>query len=226
MGICSPLLTYRHACFVAICIVSLGVVFHIWLEAFVNDACYARKNTLSLICFYLKVLEEETVLTQQRSWKLFQSGNGARSVVRVCVAVVVVSLAIVVALSVNFYATQATSKVHAETIDYNVYPYGECTWYANERFHEIYGYYVPWRYGDANEWVDRAYDYGWKVSATPSLHSIMVLQDGVQGATGYGHVGIVEEVEKDGSFIVSSMNDGTVANEQFWPGSGVAFIRP
>ncbi|GHO45403.1 hypothetical protein KSX_35660 [Ktedonospora formicarum] len=150
---------------------------------------------------------------------------------RVCAAVVLVSFAIVVALGVNMYTMQTAPKAHADYDgDYNAYPYGECTWFANERFHDIYGYYVPWHIGNANEWVDQAYNYGWQVSSTPSLYSLIVLQDGVQGATGYGHVAMVEQIESDGTIIASSMNAGagwgSSSDEEYWSGPGVAFIKP
>ena len=109
----------------------------------------------------------------------------------------------------------------------NRYPYGACTWYADQRYHDLHGAYVPWS-GNAYAWPQGANAYGWRVSSTPSVGSIIALQSGVQGAGGLGHVGIVEQVEGNGTVVASSMNWGanpwTVSRWQFHPGPGVTFI--
>lgn len=176
-----------------------------------------------------ELLEEETMRTHQKIWNIFRRSNGAKGVVWRCAAVALVMFTIVAALSVSMHGLQAPKVAHAEDAVYeNVYPYGECTWFANERYRELHGYYVPWTYGNANEWVDRAADYGWIVSSQPVLHSIMVLQVGVQGATGYGHVGVVEAIESDGAVVMSAMNagggPGEVTHNEYYPGPGVSFI--
>ena len=119
-----------------------------------------------------------------------------------------------------------------DEIDYNSFPYGTCTWYANKRFHDLYGYYVPWSHGGAMawQWADRAADLGWNVSSTPTEGAIIVLQSGVQGSGGAGHVGVVEQVLDDGSVIASSMNWGrnprAVSYQHYYPGQGVSFVSP
>jgi len=112
---------------------------------------------------------------------------------------------------------------------YNAFPFGQCTWWATQRYYQLHNVFVPWSLNaNAGEWVDRANDYGWHVSSVPKIGSILVLQDGVQGATDVGHVGIVEQVNDDGSVIASSMNWGdhpdAVTNSLFLTGSGVSFI--
>ncbi|WP_236031298.1 CHAP domain-containing protein [Ktedonospora formicarum] len=115
--------------------------------------------------------------------------------------------------------------------DYNSFPFGTCTWYADNRFHELYGYFVPWHNNAmAWQWATRAAEYGWDVSATPSVGSIIILQSGVQGAGSAGHVGIVERVLDDGSVIASSMNwwpnPAAVSYQRYQTGQGVSFAKP
>ncbi len=109
------------------------------------------------------------------------------------------------------------------------YPYGQCTWYASQRYFELHGVYVPWTTNaDAWEWGARALDFHWQVSSQPSVGAIMVLQPNIQGASGLGHVGVVESVQADGSVIASSLNWGPnytqVSDFHFYPGTGVSFV--
>ncbi len=111
----------------------------------------------------------------------------------------------------------------------NPFPYGECTWYANERFHELHGIYVPWTTNsNAWQWQYRAYDFHWHVSSTPTVGAIIDLQPWVQGAYGYGHVAVVERVLGNGRVLASTMNWGVyyweVTYVQFSAGPGVSFI--
>jgi N-acetylmuramoyl-L-alanine amidase len=113
---------------------------------------------------------------------------------------------------------------------YNPYPYGQCTWWADQRFHELTGLYVPWLHepSDAWEWSARAREFGWHVSHKPSRGAIVNLQAWVQGAYGLGHVAIVEKVLRNGNVIASNMNwgsnPGQIKDVEFSPGSGVTFI--
>lgn len=111
----------------------------------------------------------------------------------------------------------------------NLFPYAQCTWWANQRYHTLTGAYVPWtRNANAWQWVSRAYQYGWKVSSVPSAGSIIVLQPWVQGAGGLGHVAVVERVLGGGRVIASNMNWGgngaRVVNVTFRAGPGVSFV--
>ncbi len=111
----------------------------------------------------------------------------------------------------------------------NVFPYGQCTWWANQRYYQLHGVFVPWTtQSDAWEWTARAYQFGWQVSSSPSVGSIIDLQPWVQGAYGLGHVGVVEQVLSNGHVIASSMNWGLypwqVTYVEFAPGPGVTFI--
>jgi surface antigen len=111
----------------------------------------------------------------------------------------------------------------------NPFPYGQCTWWAAQRYYQLHGVFVPWRIeANAWQWTDRAYQFGWRVSFVPQAGDIIVLQPGVQGAYEMGHVGIVEHVFPGGRLMVSSMNwganTGGVTDTQFHTGPGVAFI--
>jgi surface antigen len=113
--------------------------------------------------------------------------------------------------------------------NYNVFPYPWCTWWANERYHEVHGIYVPWTTNaDAWQWTARAYDFGWQVSSTPSVGSIIDLQPWVEGAYGSGHVAFVEQVLSNGDVIASTSAWGAnfyqVTYVEFSPGPGVTFI--
>ena len=111
----------------------------------------------------------------------------------------------------------------------NPFPYGQCTWWANERYHQLHGVYVPWTtQSDAWQWTDRAYQFGWHVSSSPVAGSIIDLQPWVQGAYGLGHVAFVEQLLSNGDVIASNMNWGAnptqVTDVQFSPGPGVTFL--
>jgi len=111
----------------------------------------------------------------------------------------------------------------------NPFPYPYCTWWADQRFYQLHGFYVPWRtQADAWQWTVRAYQFGWTVSSVPTVGSIIDLQPWVQGAYGDGHVGVVEKILGNGHVIASNMNWGAdpyeVVDVEFAPGPGVTFI--
>lgn len=127
--------------------------------------------------------------------------------------------------------TQYTSGT-AKTGDVNGYPPSECTWWADERYHQLTGFYVPWA-ADAHGWLAGAQANGWEWSAIPpNVPCIIVLQPGVQLADiHYGHVGVVEKVNADGSVTTSDLNWGPdlasrsqVSSVVFRTGPGVDFV--
>jgi surface antigen len=75
----------------------------------------------------------------------------------------------------------------------NRFFYGQCTYYANMEYGRLTGFYVPWL-GNANQWVYGARAYGWNVSTTPSVPAIIAFDPYVDGAGGYGHVGVTTSV--------------------------------
>ena len=112
----------------------------------------------------------------------------------------------------------------------NRFAFGQCTYWANMRYHQLTGLWVPWL-GNAYQWSYGAAASVWVVSSTPKVPSIIVLQPGVQGAGGYGHVAVVERINSDGSVYTSNMN--MYANGGGWDivsyvtytrGPGVSFV--
>lgn len=126
--------------------------------------------------------------------------------------------------------------------NFSGYP-DQCTWWAAERYHQLTGIWVPW-IGNANQWSSNAQTDGWVVSTQPpkGIPSIICLQNYagqglIAAGTIYGHVGIVEGINSDGSVRTSNENWGVgpilgyVGNGQypirqvtFRPGNGVSFI--
>jgi surface antigen len=109
----------------------------------------------------------------------------------------------------------------------NNYPEGQCTVYADERYHTLTGYYVPWS-GNAQDWASLAIASGWTVSSRPIVPSIICLQGGIQGADStYGHVGVVESIQGN-TVTTSDLNWGPnysqVSTVNFVVGPGVSFI--
>lgn len=108
--------------------------------------------------------------------------------------------------------------------------YGQCTYWANMRYHAITGHYVTWP-GNADEWAIGAANAGWVVSSTPHIHSIIILQPYKQGAGAYGHVAVVESIPSPGVVYTSDWNwfgNGggwaTLSYVNFtYPMSGVSF---
>ncbi|HEO2793338.1 TPA: CHAP domain-containing protein [Streptococcus agalactiae] len=91
------------------------------------------------------------------------------------------------------------------------YSVGQCTWYAYNRLVELgsitdlsgaYGYL-----GNGQDWVGSLVDKGWRFSTVPVKGAVVSTAGGFDGTFAlYGHVGIVEAVNADGSFLVSECN--------------------
>jgi surface antigen len=112
----------------------------------------------------------------------------------------------------------------------NQFPWPACTWWANQRYHQVHSIYVPWTTNsDAWQWTARAYNYYWHVSNTPGVGWIMDLQPWVQGAYGAGHVGVVEQVLGGGYFTASNTSWGSYPTQvtyvKFHAGPGVTFLH-
>ena len=109
--------------------------------------------------------------------------------------------------------------------------YGQCTYWANMRYHQLTGHWVPWL-GNAGDWAYQASAYGWVTSAVPNPNgpSIVVLAPGVQGAGSYGHVAVVETgvTNYANGVLTSNWNWNGLWGQESWvtfyPGSGVTFV--
>jgi surface antigen len=76
----------------------------------------------------------------------------------------------------------------------SMFPYGYCTWYVATRR------VVTWS-GNAWQWYSNAAAQGYSVGKTPRVGAIMDTWE-----SGWGHVAYVEQVNPDGSWVVSEMN--------------------
>jgi N-acetylmuramoyl-L-alanine amidase len=130
----------------------------------------------------------------------------------------------------NVALSQPVNSVPAHNT-VNPFAYGQCTWWAAQRYHDLHGFYVPWTTNaNAFQWTVRANDFHWHVSDQPSLGAIIDFQPGVQYAsTTAGHVAVVEQILGNGDVVTSNMNVsghpfGSVVNLTFHTGAGVTFI--
>lgn len=112
----------------------------------------------------------------------------------------------------------------------NRFFYGQCTYWANYRYHQLTGVWIPWL-GNAYEWYQQAINYGWHTSSYPNPNgpSIIVLGPYVQNdLSAYGHVAVVEKINGDGTVTTSNMHwpyVGVVSYVNFnYPVSGTHFI--
>ncbi len=116
--------------------------------------------------------------------------------------------------------------------DSDAYPYGECTYWASYRWHELTGNYPPNTWGNAESWASSAQVSGWDVAAVPGVPSIICLQPGIQGAGTLGHVALVESINSDGTVYCSTMNwyagGGGYGIKSYWTfkagQEGVSFV--
>lgn len=83
----------------------------------------------------------------------------------------------------------------------NPFAFPECTWWAAQARPDLIG--RVW--GDAWQWLDEARWSGLPTGSAPRVGAVAVLQPGVEGADGYGHVGYVVAVDGD-TFEVSQTN--------------------
>jgi len=165
-----------------------------------------------------------------RGSRIFQKNSTGSFVGKLSVALLLGVLFVSITLGLNVGSAHAQSVSASSPVGSgNYFPYGQCTWWANQRYHQLHGVFVPWRtQSNAWQWTARAYQFGWHVSRSPRVGSIIDLQPWVQGAYGLGHVAVVERVLSNGHVITSNMNWGAypwrVTYVQFSPGPGVTFI--
>jgi surface antigen len=83
----------------------------------------------------------------------------------------------------------------------NTNAWGNCTWYAWERRLEMGRPLPSGALGNAAQWNSSLGAMGYRVDSVPEVGAIF------QNGGGYGHVGIVEAINSDGSIEVSEMNN-------------------
>lgn len=102
----------------------------------------------------------------------------------------------------SYSSASATTSISSTFVSGNGYAYGYCTYYAYNRRAEL-GRPISGNWGNAVSWSTTARAQGLRVDHEPEAGA--VIQNG-GGWGGYGHVGIVERVNSDGSLTVSDMN--------------------
>jgi surface antigen len=124
----------------------------------------------------------------------------------------------------------AQTSVHATTytVAYsakpaNTYPYGQCTFGAEQLAHDnVNGL------GNARDWLWNAQRRGLPTGYTPRVGATVVFQPGVDGASWLGHVAHVVAVGSGGRFEIEAMNDaagwGRYAFRWVQMRGGIAFI--
>lgn len=105
----------------------------------------------------------------------------------------------------------ATSLAYSNA---NPMPYGWCTWYAWQWRYNA-GSPLPTNLGNARYWDNQLYG-SYRIDRNPEPGAVFVAEGGY-----YGHVGIVESVNGDGTITVSDMNGpqgwGRIATHVYGP---------
>lgn len=104
-------------------------------------------------------------------------------------------------------STGSSGKSAATSVGSSLaWPVGQCTSWANSRYHQLTGYWIPWS-GNADQWVEGARMANWKVSTSPHIPSVIVLMPGVEGASSaYGHVAVAEKLLNSTTVQSTTMN--------------------
>lgn len=127
----------------------------------------------------------------------------------------------------SFAGTPSTGTAQAA----NPYPVGKSTFWAWQNRPDL-----PATLGEAKDWAAAASAQGWPVSVYPRPYSIAVYPPGVLGADLVsGHVAVVKQVNNDGSYVASQMDEadcagssancGRINTRVMQPAAGVQFIH-
>jgi surface antigen len=113
---------------------------------------------------------------------------------------------IVTAATASVPSVPVLAQPRVDTSAGNMYAFGNCTSYAYERRLQL-GRPIGSFWGNAATWNTFAMQQGFTVDKTPAAGAVYQMPAFVDAYTGgYGHVGIVESVNADGSVNVSEMN--------------------
>lgn len=125
-------------------------------------------------------------------------------------------------------ADTSTSTPAATGDSGNAYPWGQCTWWAYVRRHQL-GLPVGSYFGNGQAWAASAARLGYSVSHQPTVGAIIVFQPGQAGADlTYGHVAIVEQAHGDGSITISESNAqglGVISNRTLTDATQYTYIH-
>lgn len=98
------------------------------------------------------------------------------------------------------------------------YPNGNCTWYAYGRYAEVRNAFASLPLGDAGTWYDNATSFNrgdFSLGAQPQLGAIVCFKS--LSGTYPGHVTVVEQINQDGTIVVSQSGYSTSGgNTYFW----------
>lgn len=109
-------------------------------------------------------------------------------------------------------ASRSVSRGISSGGSYSGFPAGYCTYYVAKKRGD-----VSWN-GNAGTWFNKAKAQGKPTGSTPKAGAIVVTNE-----SGWGHVGYVENVNKDGSYTISEMNYagfGKTSTRTLSPGNG------
>ena len=100
------------------------------------------------------------------------------------------------------------------------YPNGNCTWYAYGRYAEVRNAFANLPLGDAGTWYESATSFNrgdFSAGAQPQLGAIVCFKDSVNPSAHPGHVTVVEQINQDGTIVVSQSGYSTSGgNTYFW----------
>lgn len=103
-------------------------------------------------------------------------------------------------------SSSVSSSIGVASANYNVkagnaYAWGNCTWYVYNRRPDIGSFW-----GNASSWAASARAAGYLVDQNPTVGAIAQWNAYAGGSYGWGHVGVVESVNGDGTVTISDMN--------------------
>jgi surface antigen len=140
------------------------------------------------------------------------------------------NLVIYSAAGAPLWATMSSGVPHGITGTTNsTYPWGQCTWYADQEAHLYTGVWLPNYLGNAMYWTANAAADRWATGSTPRIGSIAVFQQGSYGAGSSGHVAWVAAVYPSKNAIeITEMNFptlGVVDSRWISPAFGVSGLQ-
>ena len=144
------------------------------------------------------------------------------------------NLVIYSAAGAPLWATMSGAVPRGSTTNGNYYPWGQCTWYAEQEAASYTGLWLK-SFGDARYWAANAAASGWAVGAIPRIGSVIVFQPWTDGAGNVGHVAFVTNYyPSTGRVVISEMhfpnlgqvNTRTITNGVNNPGIRYIYLNP